>query len=395
MASQIVLPKSQSKRGFAFEHLILNYFKKTGIYEIIEWSNWVHGVSGKWLQVDGIVKDGNKKYVLEAKFLERPISIRTTGVMKKLHYLDDLRCDGIIYASLNGFEKDMFELQNTTEKEIKLISWNDVKSDVLGLVKHKPYHYSSSFLDSFDLSNKVVKSEYGVEVNVGEKIIIEPYEPFQEFVVINTEIEVWLRRLPMLEKYREEIIRGSFWYLEGRIRIKPYSQNNFLSLKEAWMIEDTFSGYASCKYDTIKSAIQLIQGKRKIDVKELTFLFNKKGHNIGLSGVRNILENLRLLGLMNKQRIGQNVFYSFTNIGKAFANNSNPADKTFREVLNKWPPYIYFKKAISLVGEPKRSNIGKFINFFKTQYRPYEPYAKSLYNENKVMGLILWYKKFG
>jgi len=55
----IILPTTATEQGHAFEDLILSYYHKSGLYQVSEWSSYLHGNSGKWWQCDGIVENPN------------------------------------------------------------------------------------------------------------------------------------------------------------------------------------------------------------------------------------------------------------------------------------------------------------------------------------------------
>ncbi|HEY9859464.1 MAG TPA: hypothetical protein V6D16_08160, partial [Candidatus Obscuribacterales bacterium] len=65
----------------------------------------------------------------------------------------------------------------------------------------------------------------------------------------------------------------------------------------------------------------------------------------------------------------------------------------FIQKLNEWLPFYYLRKAVQENGVALAAK--SLIDWFQLQYAPYEPYARCLYNKNKVEGLIAWYKQLG
>jgi hypothetical protein len=70
-----------------------------------------------------------------------------------------------------------------------------------------------------------------------------------------------------------------------------------------------------------------------------------------------------------------------------------PDDALFAKVLKDWLPYQAVCKAIVEHHVPVTAD--DVMNYFKAQYAPYEPYARSLFNPNKADGLVRLYKQFG
>lgn len=62
-------------------------------------------------------------------------------------------------------------------------------------------------------------------------------------------------------------------------------------------------------------------------------------------------------------------------------------------MLRSWPPY----RAMCVAINEKRvvAAADDLITYFRSQYAPYTPYAKSLFNPNKTDGLLRLYKAFG
>ncbi len=108
--AQIALLTSPSRRGAAFEFLILSYYNSVSGLVVEEWSSCLYGQSGQLYQCDGILSDGPRRYLLEVKFFEkRSASVRDIAVQRREQAAKDLDCHGIVCVSLNGFDDSVRE----------------------------------------------------------------------------------------------------------------------------------------------------------------------------------------------------------------------------------------------------------------------------------------------
>jgi hypothetical protein len=112
----------------------------------------------------------------------------------------------------------------------------------------------------------------------------------------------------------------------------------------------------------------------------------------GKSGIRSSLDFLVLLGMIKKWLDGRKSRYALTPLGRAYAVGG-PDDEFFGTVLKNWLPYQAICQAIVKRGIPAAKD--DVLTYFKAQYAPYEPYARSLFNPNKADGLVRLYKQFG
>jgi hypothetical protein len=79
-------------------------------------------------------------------------------------------------------------------------------------------------------------------------------------------------------------------------------------------------------------------------------------------------------------------------MGTAYVSAKDQAETIFRDRLYQWLPYRTLCEAIEEGKiEPKRESV---IRYFKEQYRPYEPYARCLFNDNSTDGLLSLYRTF-
>lgn len=105
-----------------------------------------------------------------------------------------------------------------------------------------------------------------------------------------------------------------------------------------------------------------------------------------------LLDCLLLLGLADKQPDGRVMRYRLSSLGRVYANGG-PDDALFAYSLRSWSPYRAMCAAINEKGVAPQTN--DVISYFRRQYAPYTPYAKSLFNPNKTDGLLRLYKTFG
>ena len=165
-----------------------------------------------------------------------------------------------------------------------------------------------------------------------------------------------------------------------------------LSLWEAWQLEDEFFGYAARVYGALKATAQAVS---KCDDQPLSVIqkwLQRRRWKTGEKGIRKALDGLIILGLVSKRSVGRHVHYSLTPLGIAYVSAKDQAETIFRARLHQWLPYRTLYEAIQGGKiEPKREAV---IRYFKEQYRPYEPHARCLFNDNSTDGLLSLYRKF-
>ena len=193
---QIAFPTSPSRRGNAFEYLVLSYYNSVNGVEVEDWSSCLYGESGVLYQCDGILSDGTKRYLLEAKFFEkRPASIRDLKIQRREQAALDLNCQGIVCVSLNGFDDTVREWQaNLTSLEILLVDWQELRPHVLSRVSGT----ASVLLDQFELHDNLITSMTGSQLRMAPLQAGIPLANFPEFISFSDALEKWIRRLPQL-----------------------------------------------------------------------------------------------------------------------------------------------------------------------------------------------------
>jgi hypothetical protein len=389
--AHIVFPTSAYRRGSGFEYLILSYYNSFSAVKVQEWSSCIYGKSGKLYQCDGILHDGSSRYLFEAKFFQdRPASIADLNPERREQAATDLDCDGILCISLNGFDDSVQEWQHKSSLEIILLGWQDLRRHILSRISE----FSTVLLDNLQIFDRLAISASGSELQFTETPTCKPLKNFPEFVCFPDSLEIWLRRLPKLADYQQQLASGRFCYLSKEAKVKLVAdRESDLSLFDAWQIEDTFLGYSARTYNAMKDTAQAVYKGKDSDITFIRNALRRLGWKTGLKGVRKALDDLIILGFVSKRSEGIRVKYSLTPMGYTFAVvDSESAAKIFFDQLHQWPPYKFTRDAI-LSGkvQPKRDAV---IKYFKGQYRPYEPYARCMFNQNTTDGVLSLFKRF-
>jgi hypothetical protein len=388
---QIALPTSPSKRGNAFEYLILSYYDLVSGVEVEEWSSCLYGESGTLYQCDGILSDGRKRYLLEAKFFEkRPASVRDLRVQRREQAAKDLDCHGIVCVSLNGFDDSVREWKAQVDSlEILLIDWQALRPHVLSGISGM----ASVLLDAFELEDELVTSVTGSQLKVQPPQSGVPLSDFPEFITFPDTLEKWLRRLPRLAIAQHELSAGYFLYTEAdaSVTLIP-DRKSELSLWEAWQLEDELFGYAARVYKALKITAQALVKCEDQPRDVIRKWLRRRKWKTGDTGIRKALDHLIILGFVSKRTVGRRVHYTLTPMGHAYVSAKDRAESIFRAHLHQWMPYRMLCDAIQHGKiEPKRESV---IRYFREQYQPYQPYVRCLFNNNTTDGLLSLYREF-
>jgi hypothetical protein len=396
--TQIIIPQSPAEQGYAFEYLLLKHFQQVRGDRVEHFSTYKHGKDKKWYQIDGLLV-GDKRQLLEAKFYQRPVGCREINPEERLRAAKAFDCDELLLISLNGFKDDIRMWATSASIPVNFVEWNDLRQELLETFDGT----LTVLLDQLSIEDKTATSIS----NPNSKLFFSSHlkgtsiTNFPEFSVYPDSVELWLRRLRKLSSWQEELLNARFQYEEAleTVQLVP-SRENYLSLEEAWRIEDAFSGYAGRTYNAVKETAQALKNlsgsavlKNVMQEIHNSFQQNRVPKDrTGEAGVRDSLNALAFMELVKRplQR-GEN--YSLTSLGWAYVRGSEPDDELFIQKLNEWLPFFYLRKAIQ--GDGVAPTAKSIIEWFQMQYAPYEPYARCLYNKNKVDGLIAWYKQLG
>lgn len=389
--AKVVLPTTATEQGDAFEDLILSYYQRSGAAVVCEWSTYLHGNSGQWWQCDGIIEDNRHRYLIEAKFFrDRPATSRDIDPARRQNAAVDIGCTAIRYISLNGFSPEMRGWKHGSDLHIEFLTWSDLRNDVLaGLTG-----YASALLDQFDLTDQKAtprQPDGGLHFKALTAQALS--ERFPEFVTVPDRLELWLRRMPRLALSLLQLRNGAFWYNEtsGQVDLIPERASD-LSLQEAWEVEDAFSGYAARTYPAVRATAQPLARAENGTVRDVQQFLKAMNWDTGPDGIRNSLDFWIFLGFAGKQLDGRVMRYRLSPLGLGYVH-SGPSDALFAQVLRNWPPYRALCAAINEKGIAAHAD--DLITYFRRQYAPYTPYAKSLFNPNKTEGLLRLHKVFG
>lgn len=387
----IVFPNSATEQGHAFEDLILSFYRKSGLYAVREWSGYFHGASGQWWQCDGIVENSQGRYLVEAKFFrDRPAKMSDIDPARRQNAAQDMNCTGLLYISLNGFAPDILNWPHDSKFEVQFYSWADLRPTLLATLSH----YSSVLLDQFELlPHQALSVQH--EASLYYDFLTPPQSSpqFPEFVTVPDSLELWLRRMPGLPIQLAQNSTGRFHYdvFSQRVTLIPDLATD-LSLQEAWAIQDAISGYASRTYNAVRATAEALSKMKDGLITDIQSELHTKNWNTGVSGVRSSLDFLVLIGLVRKWLDQRKARYTLTHLGKAYTMGGEANDDFFAAILKNWLPYRAICQAIE--GRGILATADDIITYFKAQYAPYEPYARSLFNPNKVDGLLRLYKQF-
>ncbi len=391
-APKIALPASPSKRGNAFEHLILSYYNSVRNLEVQEWSSCIYGNSGTLYQCDGILWDGTNRYLLEAKFFEkRPASVRDLHIKRRLQAARDLECKGIVCVSLNGFDQTVRQWQrHEREHEILLIDWAELRPHVLSRIAAGK---ASVLLEAFEIEDDTIVSYTGSQLHLKLPAQFKPIQTFPEFISFPDELEKWIRRLPLLHIAQTQFGTGHFQYLQETHTVDYIpDRKSKLSLWEAWQLEDSLLNYSARVYSAMKLAAEAVHACPNRTRRILRRWLEERNCKTGDTGVRKALDNLTILGFVEKQPVGRRVTYALTALGEIYVTAGSHAELIFYQQLRNWPPYCALREALDTDEvELKPHNI---VSYFKTQFQPYQPYARCPFNENTAEGLLSLYNEF-
>ena len=388
---RIVIPRTPTRRGAAFEYLILSYYNLFSAVNVEKWSSWIYGRSGKLYQCDGIIHDGVKRYLMEAKFIiNRPVSIRDIIPERREEAAEEVGCDGIVCVSVSGFDNSVKRWQKRSSKEILLVEWSQLRNHLLTSITG----LSTVLLDSFQLVDNIATSHTGSQLVFNEPPEGKTFENFTEFISFDDNIELWLRRLPKLSICRHQFASGKFVYSQEKGTVElVQSRKSDISLFEAWEIEDQSLGYSARVYNALKATAEALAECENSDIREVRKRLGELGWKTGQKGVRKALDDLILLGFVTKYKGNRIVTYKLTALGYAFVKIPDRSEELFARQLYQWKPYAVLRDALNLEKvRPKRKEV---IEYFRDQFYPYEPYVRCPFNDNTTDGLLSLFKKFG
>ena len=392
---KIIFPLSAPLRGKAFETLIAIHFGQTGAYDILSYSTNLRLPAaqrsrpgrarlgrkgqGSWTEFDAVLAQGKKRFLLEAKFYKSPISLSTPGVRKKIAQAQDLLFDGLVLVNSCGFAKELLSFK--TSLDLRFFSWQDLREDLLKSFSH----LATSLLDPIQMEGDSFLSKDGACLKVKE---LFSFKESGDFLFVEDALERWVRRLPALVSFKKFMPPGGFVYERAGVELPEMPQEEgALTLAKAWEVEDTLSGFAPCRYETLRMATLALKIFGPSPAGECRAHLVRMGYKTGIAGTRDALEFLRILGFVEKVH----GLYSLNLSGQMLTRGKVFDSQIFHQALKGWPPYDLF----SITAASEGLSLARLLEFFRKVYHKYEPYARNLFNPAKLRGLSHLYKIFG
>lgn len=378
--TQILFPKSPNAQGYAFEDLIHRILPDYG-YHILLPSGWYHYEG--WYQLDGVIESNQERWLLEIKFTQTPLTPKTVNLKRRIEAMQASNCTGILYVSLVSVSKDLENEHKNLQVPFHNIVWEELQP----LIPRSQTNLITSILDEIEYNFNENYFEGAGYKLVTPQLQLQNHPLLQEFYIVPDHIEIWIKRIPLLSQYEQSIAPSIYKITESGI--EPY-YNQYLSIDEAWKIQDALSGYSSRVLTAIEQTLIALAKIRQGTVKEIQVAL-PEGVTTGVSGVRSSLSNLVLWALTTRYLVNRNTIYEITPLGYAVIARGSLDYSLFGKILEEWTPYKYFLKFLNL--KYYSLNPIEIIDFFRGQYQPFSPYAKSLFNPNKVDGLIHIYSQ--
>jgi len=393
--ARIVFPLSATLRGKAFETLTALHFGQTGAYAVLSYSTNLRlppahrarsgrirtgrAGRGEWTEFDAILAQGKKRFLLEAKFYKSPISLSTPGVRKKIAQAQNLLFDGLVLVNFAGFTKDLLSFK--TSLDLRFFSWQDLREDLLKSFSH----LATSLLDPIQMEGNSFLSENGACLKAKEPF---SFKESSDFLFVEDGLEKWVRRLPALASFKSLMPPEGFIYERGGVKLpKMPGEEGTLTPAGAWEVEDALTGFAPCRYETLRTAALALRIFGLSSALECRGHLLRMGYETGKAGTRDALELLRNLGFVEKAH----ALYSLNLAGQMLTRRRIFDSQIFHQALKRWPPYRLF----SVAAESEGLSLTNLLDFFHKIYCKYEPYARNLFNPAKLRGLIHLYKIFG
>jgi len=359
------MPGGASAAGEAFELLSSRYLCDLSGLKHVTAPFYTHLARGKWVQFDGLFsRVGGSQLALEAKFYDAEIGLGTPGIAARITFAKEAGLAGVIFASRRGFSRDIFRARLPVEKV--LLSWQ-------GMAK-KLSNWSETFLTA--ALDPVVPVKGGFQAATGAVLLTGEGTAVDlsgdGFAFIAAEVERWVRRLPAspTDVYLRE--------MAGRRRRCRRPRAGVLDIEDAWAIEDSLRGFAPSDPKLLELAILCLKSEPKDTFSAWRVLW-RLGYRGQRGGLKNVLENLVIMGVAEKFRTAGGLFYGLREAGAC----RDPRESLLA-ALAEWPAYAYFASVANGASETPDVLAARLSAAFARFY----PYARSLYNPAKVSGLL-------
>jgi len=355
------MPERASAAGEAFEVVCSRYLSEMSGLRHLAAPFYTHLARGRWAQFDGLFSRGDgRRLLLEAKFYSTAVSLVTPGIAARITFVKEAGADGIIISSRNGFERDIMQLKLPMEKV--LLSW-------AGMKKRLSEKGRGPFTACLD---RVTLCKRGFVATSGVALILDGPLPLAEaddgFAFVPAEVERWLRRLPASE-YDIDLAQP---------RRRSAARRGFC-IEKAWVIEDSLRGFAPSDPRLMEAALAMLT-LEPMDLAASWKTMWRRGYRGRKGGLKNALDNLCVIGATERFRTAKGLFYGLV----PTAAKAGDASRALAHALRAWPAYAFFKSEAGLDAGTKYAVAARLSDKFK----PFFPYARSLYNPAKVAGLL-------
>lgn len=354
----VLMPMGASAAGEAFELLASRYLSRVVGLEHVAAPFYTRLGRGRWVQFDGLfARPDGAKLIMEAKFYDHPVSLSTPGIAARITFAKEAEARGIVLCSREGFARDILRVKLPIEKV--MLSWQAIRK---GLSK-VPGDVLTAGLDAITACDGGFVAASGARLMTGESPVTKTADGF---AFLPTEVERWLRRLP-----------GSPRDINPMRPPRRFRQGEPLDVLTAWTIEDSLRGFAPASPKLLELATEALR-EGPLDLVGAWKALWRLGFRGRKGGIKNALDDLRIIGVAEKFRTERGLFY-----GPLFNTKRTDAGGILATAIRRWPAFIYFRPFAAdcrSKHELSARLTEKFTGLF--------PYARSLYNPAKVSGLL-------
>lgn len=224
--------------------------------------------------------------------------------------------------SLNGFKDDIQTWATSASIPVSFVEWSELREDVLRTLEGT----FTVLLDQVSIADRTATSISNPNSSLffSEELNRESVANFPEFSVYPEPVELCIRRLRRLCHWQEQLLNGQSQYQKALETVQLVSdRDSYLSLEEAWLIEDAFSRYAGRTYSAVKETAQALKNltgsaNLKSVKQEIHNSFQQDcslDHRTGDAGVRDALNALAFMKLVERP-IGRGGSYRLTPLGE-------------------------------------------------------------------------------
>jgi hypothetical protein len=355
------MPDAASAAGEAFELLSSRYLCRVAGLRHTAAPFYTHLERGRWVQFDGLFsRRGGGRLVLEAKFHNLPVGLATPGIAARLTFAKEAGASGVILSSRCGFYRDIMRVRLPIEKV--LLSWSGMRKGMAGQGRG----LLTAALDPVLADERGFAAPSGARLFLGHAFDLSAGT--EGFAFLNVSAERWLRRLAVSPRDVD--------------MTRPRARRAFagtLDIESAWAIEDSLRGFAPCDPVLLESALSVLSRAPNDLVGAWKALW-RGGYRGRRGAVKNALDNLCVIGIAEKFRSAQGLFYQL----RQTRGGRSDAFEILASAIDGWPAFAYFKSRVPSDERDKNAIAAGLSEGFAQFF----PYARSLYNPAKVAGLM-------